>query len=86
MVRLRVKQEFWLPSHMDVNDDVVKRHPLKPAQDSQNPTKTRHLLTSVCSYNVFILGVVSLDLKHDLRKNSIIDLGHDLGDVPGSKS
>jgi hypothetical protein len=41
-----------------------------------------HLLTSACSYNVFILEVVGFDLKHDLKKNSGINLGHDLGSVP----
>jgi hypothetical protein len=37
------------------------------------------ILTSACSYNVFILEVVGLDLRHDLRKNSGIYLEHDLG-------
>jgi hypothetical protein len=43
------------------------------------------ILTSACSYNVFILEVVGLDLKHDLRKIFGIDLRHDLGNDPASK-
>jgi uncharacterized Rossmann fold enzyme len=39
MVRLRVKMEILASSHMDINNDVVRGHLSKPAQDSQNPIK-----------------------------------------------